>query len=73
MTLEELDRVGPELEMRCNAAIEERAPSWSRYAIDQMVVSTIAEIAPYWDWSIRYVVNGVPQIVLKQYRGAIEQ
>ncbi len=72
MTHEDLNRLGPELEERCNAAIQERFPSWSRYAVDQMVESTMCEIAPGWSWLVMRTVNRVPEIVLKQYLGPIE-
>lgn len=72
MTHEELDKLGPVLQERCNAVIAERWPSWSRYATDQMISDTMHEIAPNWAWMTVSVLNGIPRVALTQYDGDVE-
>jgi len=71
VTHDELDRLGPELEAQCNAEIRRLYPTWSRYAVDQMLNSTMAELAPEWNWVNLSNIAGVPEIRLIQYTGKV--
>lgn len=72
MTHEELDRLGPELQKRCNDEIARRFPTWSRYAVGQMLDQTMSDLAPDWGWMKVSTVSGVPEIRLMQYHGNLQ-
>lgn len=71
MTHEQIDALGPVLQQQCNDEIARRHPTWSRYAVDQMIDATMDELAPHWSWLTLSTINGAPQIILTQYIGYV--
>ena len=67
----EIDAAACRLREECNVAIEHGFPTWSRFAIDQMVDVIMEDRAPDWSWMKRGTVNNVPAIVLTSYNGPV--
>ena len=71
LTHAEIDAAASRLQEECNAAIEQGFPTWSRFAVDQMVDAIMQDRAPDWSWMKRGTYNGVPTIVLTSYNGPV--
>ena len=71
LTHAEIDGAAARLQKECNAAIEQGFPTWSRFAVDQMVDAIMQDLAPDWSWMKRGTVNNVPAIVLTSYNGPV--
>ena len=71
LTHAEIDAAAVRLQEECNVSIRRGFPSWSQFAVDQMVGGIMEDLAPGWSWMRRSIVNGVPVIVLTSYNGPV--